>query len=312
MINLALDNWQSALIIATALVLDRGFGEVKRFHPLIGLGWLISKAEDYLYSDSRIRGVIALLLLTLPWLLLYMVSLPWWCQAIVLYVVIGGRSLGEHGQAVADALHQQDLPLARQKVSYIVSRKTADLTEKQVISATVESMLENGNDAVFGALFWFMVAGAPGAIIYRVANTLDARWGYKNSRWLNFGWAAARWDDLLNYVPARLTVLTYAVLGQCKLALRCAWQQGRQCSSPNGGPVMAAGAGALGVTIGGPSQYEGYQSNKPWLGQGPHAQVAAIESAITLVNRGAWLWFWLWFLSWLLITIIGSVVRNGV
>jgi adenosylcobinamide-phosphate synthase len=222
----------------------------------------------------------------------------------VLYFVIGGRSLGEHGQAVADALHQQDLTLARQKVSYIVSRKTAGLNEQQVVNATVESMLENGNDAVFGALFWFIVAGVPGAIIYRVANTLDARWGYKNARWLHFGWAAARWDDLLNYLPAQLTVLTYAILGQFRVALRCAWQQGRQCSSPNGGPVMAAGAGALGVTIGGPAQYDGYQSNKPWLGQGPHAQASAIEGAVTLVNRGAWLW--------LLILVIGLVVRNWV
>ncbi|MCD9522995.1 cobalamin biosynthesis protein CobD [Photobacterium carnosum] len=304
MINLALEYWQPALVVATALVLDRCFGEVKKFHPLVGLGWLISKTEQRLYGDNRRNGVMAMLLLTLPWLLLYMVNFPWWCQAIVLYFVIGGRSLGEHGQAVAYALHQQDLPLARQKVSYIVSRKTAGLNEQQVVSATVESMLENGNDAVFGALFWFIVASVPGAIVYRVANTLDARWGYKNARWLHFGWAAARWDDLLNYLPARLTVLTYASLGKFRVALRCAWQQGRQCSSPNGGPVMAAGAGSLGVTIGGPAQYDGYQSNKPWLGLGPHAQVTAIEGAVKLVNRGAWLW--------LLILVIELVVRNWI
>ena len=290
MISLSVEYWQPALVIVVALLLDRYLGEVKRFHPLVGLGWIISQTEHYFYTSSRKRGVAAVIIVSLPWLALYWMPLHWWVEAIILYFVIGGRSLGEHGQAVADALHQQNLPLARQKVSYIVSRKTENLSEKQVVSATIESMLENGNDALFGAIFWFLVAGAPGAIIYRVANTLDARWGYKNARWINFGWAAARWDDVLNYFPARLTVLTYALQGHLFLALRCAWNQGHQCSSPNGGPVMAAGAGALGVTIGGPAQYDGYHSNKPWLGQGPKAQASTIDRAVRLVNRGVWLW----------------------
>lgn len=302
MISLSVEYWQPALVVAVALLLDRCLGEVKRFHPLVGLGWIISQTEHYLYANSRERGIAAVLIVSLPWLVLYWLPLHWWVEVIILYFVIGGRSLGEHGQAVADALHQQDLPLARQKVSYIVSRKTENLSENQVVSATVESMLENGNDALFGALFWFLVAGAPGSIIYRVANTLDARWGYKNARWLNFGWAAARWDDVLNYLPARLTVLTYALQGHFVLALRCAWIQGRQCSSPNGGPVMAAGAGALGVTIGGSAQYDGYQSNKPWLGQGPKAKANAIEGAVRLVNRGAWLW--------LIVLVVFLVLRN--
>ncbi|WP_252010246.1 adenosylcobinamide-phosphate synthase CbiB [Ferrimonas sp. SCSIO 43195] len=291
---MAADCWQVALVVCLALLLDRLLGEPTRFHPLIGLGRLITLAEQKLYGDRRWRGAVALAVLTLPALLLMALPWPWWVEAVVLYLCLGGRSLGEHGQAVAVALKQRDLSLARERVGYIVSRKTQSLTEAQVVSATVESMLENGNDAVFGTLFWYMVAGAPGAIIYRIANTLDARWGYKNAKYRQFGWAAARWDDLLNYLPARLCVMTYAIqgAGQGRLAtaLRCAWQQGRQCASPNGGPVMASGAGALGVTIGGSAEYEGYQCDKPLLGQGPQADWRAIDPAVALVNRGAVLW----------------------
>ncbi|AZG75171.1 cobalamin biosynthesis protein CobD [Shewanella livingstonensis] len=282
--------WQVCAALVIALTLDKLLGEPKRFHPLIGLGNVISFIEKKYYAKRRINGVVAVVLLSLPVTLLYWVNIPWWLQAVVLYFVIGGRSLGEHGRAVADALRQNDLSLARERVGYIVSRRTENLDESQVINATIESMLENGNDAVFGALFWFIVGGAPAAIIYRIANTLDARWGYKNDKYFLFGWFAANWDDWLNYIPARLCVLTYAIQGNVADALTCARVQGAQCASPNGGPVMASGAGSLGITIGGAAEYDGYKCDKPLLGKGPKPDWNSINNAIQLVDRGAILW----------------------
>jgi hypothetical protein len=135
-------------------------------------------------------------------------------DVLLLYLAIGRTSLAEHAKAVASALQDADLPLARQRVGMIVSRDTREMNAPDVARAAVESVLENGADAVFGALFWFVVAGTPGVVVYRLANTLDAMWGYKNSRFLRFGWAAARFDDLLNLIPARLTALSYALMGQ--------------------------------------------------------------------------------------------------
>ena len=129
-------------------------------------------------------------------------------SVVALYFALGLRSLHDHARPVADALRVGNEAEARARVSLMVSRDSAAL---DVTRAATESVLENGNDGVFGALFWFAIAGAPGAILYRLANTLDAMWGYRNDRYLHFGWAAARLDDVLNYLPARLTALTYAV-----------------------------------------------------------------------------------------------------
>jgi adenosylcobinamide-phosphate synthase len=154
----------------------------------------------------------------------------------------------------------------------------------------VESVLENGNDGVFGALFWFFIFGGAGALLFRLANTLDAMWGYKNERFLMFGWAAARLDDVLDYIPARLTALTYALLGKTRLALRCWRIQAPTWDSPNAGPVMSAGAGALGVKLGGPARYHGEWHQRPDLGAGEASQPSDIERALKLVRHGVYLW----------------------
>ncbi|WP_051216522.1 adenosylcobinamide-phosphate synthase CbiB [Ferrimonas futtsuensis] len=293
--------WLTLMIPILALLLDRLLGEPRRFHPLVGLGRLISWLERRLYRPNTERGVLAVALLLLPLGLLLLWPLPWWAQVLVLYLVLGNRSLGEHGQAVADALKADDLPLARERVGYMVSRKTAGLSDTQVAAATMESVLENGNDAVFGALLWFLIAGVPGAVAFRIVNTLDARWGYKSPRYLNFGWAAARLDDLMGWLPGRLTVLTYALQGHTGQAMRCAREQGRQCASPNGGPVMAAGAAALQVTLGGAAQYDGYSCEKPQLGSGPAPTGESVQRAVNLVDRGAWAWAVLCALTGLLL-----------
>ena len=191
---------------------------------------------------------------------------------------------------IAVPLAVGNLDEARTRVGWIVSRDTRALDAEGVAKAATESVLENGNDAVFGALFWFVLGGGAGALLFRLANTLDAMWGYRTPRYLQFGWAAARIDDVLNFVPARLTALTYALLGRTRRALACWRSQAPAWDSPNAGPVMAAGAGALGVRLGGAAIYHGREEVRPALGEGRAPDGAGIVAAVTLVRRGAWLW----------------------
>jgi adenosylcobinamide-phosphate synthase len=279
-----------------AVVLDRLLGETPRGHPLVGFGWLAQRIEARLYGDSRLRGAIAVLLLVGGLALAaYLTqrslgSWAWLLDVVLLYLAIGGASLGEHAAVVRRDLGRGDLEAARRSVGRMVSRDTADMDETAVARATLESVLENGCDAVFGALFWFFVAGAPGVVAYRLANTLDAMWGYKTGRYLQFGWAAARLDDLLNWMPARLTALTYLLLGKKSAAWRCWRSQAPSWESPNAGPVMAAGAGALGLKLGGAAIYHGQLESRPPLGEDREPEAADIGRAMALVSRGVWLW----------------------
>ena len=284
----------TALLVLAALALDGWLGEPRRLHPLIGFGQLAQALERRLYANSRARGGLAVALLFTPFTLLALLidTLPWGSvfAVAVLYLAVGWKSLGEHARRVRDALLADDLPTARQRVGFMVSRDTAALDYECVARATVESVLENGNDAIFGAIFWFVLAGAPGVVLYRLANTLDAMWGYRNERYLHFGWAAARLDDLLNFVPARLTALSYALVGHFTRALRCWRSQGAQWKSPNAGPVMAAGAGSLGVLLGGSACYHGVEQVRPPLGEGHGARTGDIERALRLIRRTLLLW----------------------
>lgn len=294
----------TALPAVAGILLDRLLGEPRRWHPLVGFGRLAGAAEGLLRQGApghplgnRLRGLVAWALLVLPF-----VSLAAWLShpaldVLLLWFALGGRSLGEHARAIAAPLGAGPWPLAagdlaaaRTAVGMIVSRDTSRLDEPGIATATVESVLENGNDAVFGALFWFFVAGGAGALLFRLANTLDAMWGYRDARRVYFGWAAARIDDVLNYVPARLTALTYALLGQTQNALACWRAQAAQWSSPNAGPVMAAGAGALNVSLGGAAVYHGQVEQRAKLGAGEAATAADIPRAVALVERGQWLW----------------------
>jgi adenosylcobinamide-phosphate synthase len=287
----------TVLAMWVAVWVDAWLGEPRGTHPLVLFGQLAGAIEKRLHADKRIAGVLSWSLAVLPLvLMLWLVQrfLPaWssWCVSVLtLYLAIGLRSLGEHAKPVADALTNDQLDDARRAVGRMVSRDTGALNTQQVSAAATESVLENGNDAVFGALFWFAVLGAPGALLYRLANTLDAMWGYRTSRYENFGWAAARIDDVLNFVPARLTAFTYALCGRFDAALRCWRKQAPQWDSPNAGPVMAAGAGALGMSLGGAAPYHGVWEVRPELGEGDLPDATAIYRALALVRRGVALW----------------------
>ena len=290
-------------VLLFALILDRLLGEPRRLHPLAGFGHLTSLLERSLNTApesvrrSFVLGGFALCVLVLP-LLFMSVWLSaalegYWlllAQAVALYFAVSLRGLTEHGVAVAEPLQRHDLTAAREQVSRIVSRQASALDEQGVAAAATESVLENGADAVFASVFWFLVGGIPGVIVHRAVNTLDAMWGYRNSQFLYFGRSAARLDDAMGWIPARLTALTYTLLGNCKLAWWCWRNQAPQWDSPNAGPVMAAGAGALDVRLGGPSPYPQGMKQRPYLGGTGIAGAATINAAIALVRHGTWLW----------------------
>jgi adenosylcobinamide-phosphate synthase len=287
----------------SALLLDHLLGEPRNWHPLVGFGNLAVRVERCLNRQpgrsgkSVLAGAFGLLVVCGPFFALALLAevwlTGWWLliiQALVLWFALSLRGLAEHGRAVAEPLARGDLDEARRKVGFIVSRDATALDEQGVAAAASESMLENGTDAVFASLFWFLLAGLPGVILHRLVNTLDAMWGYRNARFLYFGRCAARLDDAMNWIPARLTALTYALVGRTRLALRCWREQARSWDSPNAGPVMASGAGALAVTLGGPAPYASGVKQRPVLGNGPAPQAATVDNAIRLVQRGVVLW----------------------
>ena len=279
------------------------FGEPRRFHPLVGFGICADKLEQFFnqyQSDvflGKASGFVAFILLVLPIVLVFDLlaslwpgSWRWLLDALVIALAIGYKSLIEHSMEVVKPLLLGDLDSARSAVSMIVSRDTTHLNQNEISVATIESILENGSDAIFAVIFWYLLAGLPGVVLYRLTNTLDAMWGYRTPQHLQFGWFAARFDDILNLIPARLTALAYAITGHFKLAMACWRTQGRRWYSVNAGPVMAAGAGALEVLLGGNTVYHGEMKIRPVLGCENPARVEDIQRALNLVAKSILLW----------------------
>ncbi len=289
------------LVVAFALLVDRLAGEPARAHPLVAFGRFAARVHVCLerrgMADTRTTGALAVLgLAVLPALAVALLaaSLPahvWLLLEVAgLYLALALRSLEEHARAVAVPLADGDLMAARKALGMLVSRDTEHLDREGVAAAATESVLENGADAVFASLFWYLLAGLPGVVLHRLVNTLDAMWGYRSTRYRRFGWAAARLDDVLNLIPARLTGLTYAACGRFRPALACWRQQGRYRASPNAAVVMASGAGALGVKLPGAGRYRGRPVDRPPLGAGVPATAATVRRAVALVRRGVVLW----------------------
>lgn len=304
-----------------ALALDYRFAEPKKYHPLIGFG----RYADFLQRtlnrsvtvpvDTRaqfINGTLACLLAIIPIVgavIIIQHSLPvflnLFVDAALLYLCIGWSSLQQHARAIYDELNVNQLELARTKLSWIVSRETQQLDSTQVAQASVESILENSSDALFASIFWFMVAGIEGAVLHRLVNTLDAMWGYKNNQFLYFGRFSAVFDDVLNYLPARLTAYGFIFCASSvelgKQALKCWRTQADACASPNGGPVMTAGAGALNVRLSEGAFYHDEWQVKPPMGCAEPAKTSTIIEALGLVERT--LLFWLFSLGGLVVVL---------
>jgi adenosylcobinamide-phosphate synthase len=306
-----------ALCIA-GVAMDAILGEPSRAHPLVAFGRLAARIERAMNPDTnarsratqtadaahesrplrtRVAGIVAWAIAVVPPVALLAVLtarlppiLSWPIQVVALWFALGARSLVDHIAPVAQALRAGDLAQARALTARVVTRDLSHADEPAVATAAIESALENGNDAIFGALFWFVVAGGAGALAFRLINTLDAMWGYRTPRMRYFGWAAARLDDAANYLPARLTALTYALCGNVRSALACWRTQAAAWESPNAGPVMASGAGSLGVACGGAAWYHGVLEPRPVLGCGQAPRASDIGRALSLVKRSMALW----------------------
>jgi adenosylcobinamide-phosphate synthase len=291
-----------SLAMAAGLLLgyaaDALFGDPRRFHPVAGFGTVAAHLERVSYADSRAAGLTYVGLLVgsavglgvglqrhghrrRPVLVLLTAAATW--------SVLGGRSLCREAATIADQLVADDLAAARLQVRNLVGRDPAELGPEEIARATVESVAENTSDAVVAPLIWGAIAGIPGLLGYRAVNTLDAMIGHHSPRYERFGWAAARLDDLANWVPARVAGLAAAMAaplvgGSPTAALRAARRDASQHPSPNAGVVEAAFAGALGIRLGGRNVYQGRVEERGVLGDGRTVTVGDIERANRLAG----------------------------
>jgi adenosylcobinamide-phosphate synthase len=252
-------------------------------HPVTWIGALISWLEARLNrgENRRRKGVAMLLLLLLTALAIGLLAVAvtrrvpfgWVLEAALASTLLAQKELGRAVKAVADGLNVS-LETGRRAVSHIVGRDPDTLDEPGVAGAAIESLAESTSDGVVAPLFWLLIGGLPGILIYKAANTADSMIGHKNERYREFGWASARFDDLLNWIPARLTALLVA--GAAFLVRRAdpehAWaialRDARKHDSPNAGWPEAAFAGALGFRLGGPRSYDGETHDLPAFGDG--------------------------------------------
>lgn len=297
--------WLLAALWLLAFCLDQLLGETPRLHPLVGFGHMAAWLEKRLNLAAgkglvTLAGILAWALAVLPpvalvyWLGQQLaevsVWLYWGFATALLYLAIAWRSMAEHVRPVVVALSRNDLPEARRRLGCIVSRDTRALSARQVLTATLETTLENCSDALFASLFWCALAGPAGVVLHRLSNTLDAMWGYRSPRYQHFGHWAARVDDVLNFLPAQLTALSFVLIAGKVAPWRCWWRQGWRWKSINAGSVMAAGAAALGVELGGAASYHGQQITRPPLGAGRDPEPADVGRALRLVFGVFALW----------------------
>lgn len=283
--------------IAAGVAADAVFGDPRRGHPVAGFGSVGAALERRTYTDSRAAGVVhtgvLLAVLAVGGTLAELAAVrrgPLATAALtgmVTFVTLGGTSLGRVGARVSDLLEDGDIDGARRLLPSLCGRDPAALDADGLARAATESLAENTSDAHVAPLVWVAVGGVPAALVYRGANTLDAMIGNLSPRYRRFGWAAARFDDLLNLVPARLTgaltaLCAPAVGGSARRSLRAWRRDAARHPSPNAGVVEASFAGALGVRLGGPTQYAHQLEIRPTLGDGPAPGVADLRRAVQL------------------------------
>ncbi|WP_025274463.1 adenosylcobinamide-phosphate synthase CbiB [Haloglycomyces albus] len=290
----------TALGLAVGAALDRCCGDPRRRHPVAGFGTLASKLEERMWRDNRTAGA-AYLALTVG----TTTGAAWWAyrlarrrrwselvfSAAVTWAALGQRSLIEAADAVSRPLLANEMAEARGALGALCAREADDLDADELAAATVESVAENTSDASIAPLWWGVVAGPVGIVAHRCVNTLDAMVGYRTRRYRRFGTAAARLDDVMNFVPARLTALAAiafapAVGGTSVEAARVVSRDSAAHPSPNAGTAEAAFAGALGVRIGGTvNTYGDTRDRRPRLGRGRRVRRHDIARA----NRLSWL-----------------------
>jgi adenosylcobinamide-phosphate synthase len=286
----------TALGLCLGVGLDRLFGDPSRGHPVAVFGACAAGLERRLYAPSRSAGgrhlAVCLLVVGAPAAASALATSgrPFRRAVVVAaatWVVLGGRSLGRAAAAVGDAVAAGDVAAARAGLPSLCGRDPEYLDAPGLVRATVESVAENTSDAVVAPLVWGALAGVPGLLLYRAVNTLDAMVGHRSERYRQFGTPAARLDDGVNWLPARLSaalaVLLAPLVGGDPGAALAAWRRDADAHpSPNAGPVEAAFAGALGVRLGGPVVYPYGAEQRPVLGDGREVEAADVARAVRL------------------------------
>ncbi|MGE5703255.1 MAG: adenosylcobinamide-phosphate synthase CbiB [Clostridia bacterium] len=285
-----------AIFLVLAYLVDRMVGDPRFLtHPVVIMGRVIQWLEKQIRKrwnkpgELRAAGFLFPLLLVggsyfAVWLLLKGLSMlsPWLAWAAEVWLIsttIASKGLADAGLQIYQHLQQNDLPQARTALSMVVGRDTDKLDEPEIVRGAVETVAENIVDAIISPLFFAAIGGAPLAMAYRAANTLDSMVGYKDDRYFDLGYASARFDDILNYIPARICALLIVVAASMqRLHARSAWQMirrdARKHPSPNSGFAEAGVAGALGVQLGGLNYYRGVPSHRALLGERTRPLVA--------------------------------------
>ena len=262
-------------ILAVAMVLDAVFGEPDWLwsrirHPAVLMGQFVSALDKRLNASDaqRLNGALALLLMVVAagvagWAL---AQLGWIVEVVCAAILLAQKSLVTHVAAVETGL-RTSLQDGRKAVALIVSRDTGMMDESAVARSAIESAAENLSDGVIAPAFWFLIAGLPGIAIYKMVNTADSMIGYRTERYARFGTAAARADDVLNWIPARLTALMIVALSGNRAVLRNIRTDARRHKSPNAGWPEAAMARALDISLAGPRTYDGIAQDFPWVNE---------------------------------------------
>jgi len=306
--------WVVALALGLEAVLGYPAVLVRRIgHPVALPAALIEMLErrwnrpDFADGQRRLLGVAVVVILTACSVLLGgalqgLLGRDVLASTIIALIATTGlaqRSLYQHVAAVLAPLQAGDLPTARAAVAMIVGRDTADLDAEQVAAAALESLAESFNDGVVAPAFWLLVGGLPGLLAYKSINTADSLIGHREPRWRMFGWAAARTDDVMNLVPARLAGGLIALAG--RRGWRIMLRDAPHHASPNAGWPEAAMAGALNVQLGGAAVYDGVPTDRPTFGDGARPTADHLERGLRLYRRAC-------VLLWLIPLAIGLIV----
>ncbi len=271
------------ILLLASFILDLIFGDPPLLfpHPIALIGKLIEKTESIFYEDNKLNGIIFVIFnvivvyvsieVLLKIFFLLNVYINFLLSSILLSFTISLKSLHFETLKVYNALKNNNLNLARKELSLLVSRDTNELEEKDIIRSVIETISENFTDGIVAPIFYFAIGGLKLAFIYKVINTLDSMIGYKNERYINFGYFTAKLDDILNFIPARiagfLTVISAFLLRyDFKNSFRIMLRDKNNTDSPNSGWTESAYAGALKVQLGGPTPYFGVWYDKPFIG----------------------------------------------
>lgn len=279
-------------------ILDLMFGDPVRLpHPVVWFGKAISVLEHRFNKGShrKIKGAsVAVFLIVgvfvVTWLFLRLISSVWWLdiavQSMLVFYCLAGTTLIREVRMTFAAV-DESLESGRRQVGRIVGRDTSGLTAQEIRTAALETLAENLSDGVIAPLFWYAVLGVPGMVAYKMVNTLDSMIGYRNSRYKDFGCVAARIDDVVNYIPARLTAFLMVVVSGKLRLLRFVRKYGSRHLSPNSGYPEAALAGILDCRFGGPHYYFGENVDKPFIGE-HHRDFSTLDATKAIsINRHA-------------------------